>query len=228
MFNPDGSEAEMCGNGIRCFAKYVFDRKMHTDSILTVETLGGVKTLKLNTSGGKVQTARADMGEPKLLRSEIPMKGDNTQVVGETLKAAGKKLEITCVSMGNPHCVTFVDNVDNYPVGKIGPEVENHPSFPRRTNVEFVEVVSRDELKMRVWERGAGETLACGTGACASAVAAMLNDKVSRKVNVHLLGGELFIEWMGDNRVFMTGPVEEVFDGKVNSSVYRKWVSGDA
>ncbi|OFX13799.1 MAG: diaminopimelate epimerase [Armatimonadetes bacterium RBG_16_58_9] len=228
MFNPDGSEAEMCGNGIRCFAKYVFDRKMHTDPILTVETLGGVKTLKLNTSGGKVQTARVDMGEPKLLRSEIPMKGGNTQVVGETLKAAGKKLEITCVSMGNPHCVTFVDNVDNYSVEKIGPEVENHPSFPRRTNVEFVEIVSRDELRMRVWERGAGETLACGTGACASAVAAMLNDKVSRKVTVHLLGGDLFIEWMGDNRVFMTGPVEEVFDGKGNSSVYRKWVSGDA
>lgn len=226
MFNPDSSEAEMCGNGIRCFAKYLYDRKMHTDVIMSVETLGGVKTLKLNAAGGKVQTVRVDMGEPKLLRSEIPMKGTaGDKVIAEPLKVSGKKFEITCVSMGNPHCVTFVDHVDEFPVEKLGPEVENHPSFPQRTNVEFVEILNQQEIKMRVWERGAGETLACGTGACASAVASMLNDKVQRKVTVHLRGGDLFIEWLGDNKVFMTGPAEEVFDGKVNSTEFKKWIS---
>ncbi len=226
MFNPDGSEAEMCGNGIRVFAKYVYDRKMHSDVLLTVETLGGIKTLKLNTVGGKVQTVRVDMGEPRLLRSEIPMKGEGGEkVIAEPLKVAGKKIEITCVSMGNPHCVTFVDKVDEYPVEKIGPQIENHPSFPQRTNVEFVEVLNKNEIKMRVWERGAGETLACGTGACASAVASILNDKVSRKVTVHLLGGDLFIEWLGDNKVYMTGPAEEVFEGKVSNAEFKKWIS---
>lgn len=227
MINPDGSEAEMCGNGIRCFAKYVFDHKLHRDVLLTVETLGGIKTLKLNTAGGKVQTVRVDMGEPKLMRSEIPMKGDNEKVIAEPLKVAGKKIEITCVSMGNPHCVSFVDNVDNYPVDKIGPEMENHPYFPQRTNVEFVEVLNQQEIKMRVWERGASETLACGTGACASAIASMLNDKVSRKITVHLRGGDLFIEWLGDNKVFMTGPAEEVYEGKVFPAEYKKWMSDD-
>ena len=228
MFNPDGSEAEMCGNGIRCFGKYVFDRKMHKDVVLTVETLAGVKTLKLNAAGGKVLTARVEMGEPKLLRSEIPMTGSNTKVVSEPLKVAGKKVAVTCVSMGNPHCVTFVDNVESYPVEKLGPQFENHPRFPRRTNVEFVEVLGRDEVKMRVWERGAGETLACGTGACAAVVASILNDKVARKVTTHLPGGDLFIEWMGNGKLFMTGPAEEVFEGKTSASVLRKWVSGSA
>lgn len=223
MFNPDGSEAEMCGNGIRCFAKYIYDRKMHRDVVMTVETLGGIKTLKLNAVGGRVRTVRVDMGEPKLMRSEIPMRGSETRVIAEPLKVAGKKYEITCVSMGNPHCVTFVDRVDEYPVAKIGPEFENHPSFPARTNVEFVEVMNQQEIKMRVWERGAGETLACGTGACASAVASMLNNKVSRKVTVHLRGGDLFIEWLGDNKVFMTGPAEEVFEGKVGAGQLKQW-----
>ncbi|MCE5200603.1 MAG: diaminopimelate epimerase [Armatimonadota bacterium] len=226
MFNPDGSEAEMCGNGIRCFAKYVFDRKMHQDVIMTVETMGGIKTLKLNAAGGKVQTVRVDMGEPGLLRSEIPMKGTGSdKVVAEPLKVAGKKVEITCVSMGNPHCVTFIDHVDDFPVERIGPEIENHPNFPQRTNVEFVEVINQQEIKMRVWERGAGETLACGTGACGAAVASMLNDKVQRKVTVHLRGGDLFIEWLGDNKVFMTGPAEEVFEGRVGPAEFKKWVS---
>ena len=223
MFNPDGSEAEMCGNGIRCFAKYICDRKMHQDVVMTVETLGGIKTLKLNSVGGRVRTVRVDMGEPKLMRSEIPMKGSNTRVIAEPLKVAGKKYEITCVSMGNPHCVTFVERVDEYPVAKIGPEFESHPSFPARTNVEFVEVINQQEIKMRVWERGAGETLACGTGACASAVASMLNNKVSRKVTVHLRGGDLFIEWLGDNKVFMTGPAEEVFEGEVGAAILKQW-----
>lgn len=229
LINSDGSEAEMCGNGIRCFAKYVFDRKMHTDVVMTVETLAGVKTIKLNTAGGKVQTARVDMGEPKLVRGEIPMKGAASErVISEPLKVLGKKIDITCVSMGNPHCVTYVDDVDNYPVDKIGPEIENHPSFPKRTNVEFIQVINQQEIKMRVWERGCGETMACGTGACASAVASVLNDKVGRKVTVHLRGGDLLIEWLGDNKVFMTGPAEEVYEGKVNAAEFKKWLSDGA
>jgi diaminopimelate epimerase len=229
IFNADGSEAEMCGNGIRCFAKFLFDRKMHTDPVLTVETLAGVKVLKLNTSGGKVTTVKVDMGRPVLKRSEIPMKGlDSQRVIAEPLKVGGKKLELTCLSMGNPHCVTFVDRTEDYPADKIGPQIERHPYFPQRTNVEFVQVLNEKEISMRVWERGVGETLACGTGACAAAVASMLNDKVDRKVTVHLLGGDLFIEWLGDDRVQMTGPADEVFEGKVERSTFKKWVSGSA
>jgi len=216
IFNSDGSEAEMCGNGIRCFAKYVFDRKMGQDVVMTVETLAGIKTLKLNAVGGKVQTVRVDMGEPRLLRSEIPMRGpENTKVISEPLKVGGKKIEVTCVSMGNPHCVTFVDDVEHYPVEKMGPQIENHPSFPARTNVEFAQIVNKEEIKVRTWERGCGETLACGTGSCASVVAAALNEKGSRRATVHLLGGDLLIEWLGDNKIFMTGPAEEVFEGKI-------------
>ena len=226
VINSDGSEAEMCGNGVRVFAKYAFDRKMHLDPVMTIETLGGIKTLKLDTTGGKVRTARVDMGEPKLLRSDIPMKGGNdARVIAEPLKVAGKKIDITCVSMGNPHCVTFVDNVDSYPIEKIGPEVENHPNFPQRTNTEFVEIISPKEIKMRVWERGAGETLACGTGSCASVVAAVLNDKTTRKVTVHLRGGDLLIDWLGDNHLYMTGPAEEIFEGKVSAAEYKQWIS---
>ena len=226
MFNPDGSEAEMCGNGIRCFAKYVYDRKIHQDVLMSVETLAGTKTLKLNVAGGKVQTVRVDMGEPRLRRSEIPMKGaDEPKVVMEPVKIGGRKYELTCVSMGNPHCVTFVDRLDGQPVEKLGVEIEHHPYFPQRTNVELVEVLGQHEIKMRVWERGAGETLACGTGACAAAVASALADKASRKLTVHLLGGDLFIEWLGDNKVYMTGNAEEVFEGKVNGATLKKWTS---
>lgn len=226
VINADGSEAGMCGNGIRVFAKYAYDRKLHTDPVMTVETPSGIKTLKLDTTGGKVHTARVDMGEPGLMRSEIPMRGDNTRVVGEPLKVAGKKIEITCVSIGNPHCVTFVDNVAGYPVEKMGPEIENHPSFPQRTNVEFVEVVSPREIKMRVWERGVGETLACGSGSCASVVAGFLNERTTRKVTVHLRGGDLLIEWMGDNKLHMTGPAQEVFEGEVTEAQYKRWSEG--
>ena len=225
VINADGSEAGMCGNGVRVFAKYAYDRKLHTDPVMTVETLGGIQILKLDTTGGKVHTARVDMGEPGLMRSQIPMKGDNTRVVGEPLKVAGKKIEVTCVSIGNPHCVTFVDNVAGYPVEKMGPEIENHPSFPQRTNVEFVEIVSPKEIKMRVWERGVGETLACGSGSCASVVAGVLSDRTTRKVTVHLRGGDLLIEWLGDNRLYMTGPAEEVFEGNVSAAEYKRWIT---
>ena len=217
MFNPDGSEAEMCGNGIRCFAKYVHDRRLVSESQVKVETLAGVKALKMQLRGGKVETVRVDMGTPQLLRSEIPMRGDdNGRVIGERLKVEGQTFEITAVSMGNPHVIIFEDNVANFPVAKWGPLIENHKSFPQRTNVHFVQVCNNGEVIVRTWERGAGETLACGTGACAVAVASVLNNKTGRTVTTHLPGGELRIEWLGDNRVMMTGPAEEVFEGEIS------------
>lgn len=216
MFNPDGSEAEMCGNGIRCFAKYVYDRKLIPEPQVKVETLAGIKILKLLTRGGKVEQVRVDMGSPRLNRSEIPMRGDDdNRVIAEALKAEGKKFEITCVNMGNPHVVIFEENLDSVPVSRLGPAIETHKSFPQRTNVHFVQVCNPGEIIVRTWERGAGETLACGTGACACVVAAVLNDKTSRAVDVHLPGGDLRIEYTGDNRVLMTGPAEEVFEGEL-------------
>lgn len=216
MLNPDGSESEMCGNGIRCFAKYVYDRKLINDTQVKVETLAGVKTLKLLLQGGKVNAVRVDMGVPHLLRSEIPMKGDdNGQVIREPLKVEGQKFEITAVSMGNPHVIIFEDSVENFPVAKWGPLIENHKSFPQRTNVHFVKICGPGEVIVRTWERGAGETLACGTGACATVVACVLNNRTNRSVDVHLPGGDLRIEWMGDSRVLMTGPAEEVFEGDI-------------
>ncbi len=215
MFNPDGSEAEMCGNGIRCFAKFVYEHGIHPETQMKVETGAGIKILKLQTRGGKVETVRVDMGVPRLLRSEIPMRGDdNDSVIGEVIKVDGQKCEITAVSMGNPHVVIFEENVMQVPVSKIGPLIENHRLFPERTNVQFVQVCSNSEIILRTWERGAGETLACGTGACAAAVASVLNNRTGRTVLVHLPGGELRIEWLGDQRVMMTGPAEEVFHGE--------------
>jgi diaminopimelate epimerase len=216
MFNPDGSEAEMCGNGIRCFAKYIYDRRLAADTQVKVETLAGTKLLKLITRSGKVDAVKVDMGQPHLRRSEIPMRGDDAdKVVGETLKADGRKFEITAVSMGNPHVVIFEDHLDNFDLARFGPQIENHKSFPQRTNVQMVQVCSSSEIILRTWERGAGITLACGTGACAAVVASALNNKTGKKVNVHLPGGDLYIEWMGDNRVMMTGPAEEVFEGEI-------------
>jgi diaminopimelate epimerase len=216
IFNPDGSEPESCGNGIRCLAKFVYERKLTTETTLTVETLGGVKTLKLSVAGGKVQTVRVDMGEPAFIRRLIPMRGpDETEAVNEKVKANGSKLDVTCLSVGNPHCVTFVDDVEHFPVEKLGPHIENHHLFPRRTNVEFVQVLNRRELRVRVWERGAGETLACGSGACASVIAAARTERADRRATVHLLGGELQIEWLGDGHVHMTGPAVEVFTGEL-------------
>src|SRR5579871_5352286 len=197
MFNTDGSEAEMCGNGIRCFAKYVYDRKLIPDTQVKVETLAGVKLLKLQVRAGRVESVRVDMGVPRLLRSEIPMRGDdNGRVINEGLKAEGRRFEITCVNMGNPHAVVFEDNVEAFPVAKYGPSIETHKSFPERTNVHFVQVCNPGEIIVRTWERGAGETLACGTGACGSVVACVLNDRTVRSVLVHLPGGDLRVEWM--------------------------------
>jgi diaminopimelate epimerase len=217
MFNPDGSEAEMCGNGIRCFARYAFERHIVDDTQLRVETAAGIKSLKLLTRGGKVEAVKVDMGQPRLKRSEIPMRGDEAdRVIREPIKVDGRKFDITAVSMGNPHVVIFEDNVSSFDVERFGPQIETHRAFPQRTNVHFVQVCSSSELVMRTWERGAGITLACGTGACAVAVAAALNEKTGKRVQTHLPGGDLLIEWNGDNRVHMTGPAEFVFEGEID------------
>ncbi len=220
MFNPDGSEAEMCGNGIRCFAKFLYDRDL-TDqrSEIAVETGAGQLMLQVTPGpDGKAATVRVDMGEPVLKPSQIPTllaEGDGP-VVGVPLDLGDQTLSVTAVSMGNPHAVVFVDDVKAYPIEQVGPKVESHPAFPRRVNTEFVQVVSRAETIFRVWERGAAETLACGTGACASVVAGVLNDKTDRRVLVHLPGGDLDIEWSAaDSHVYMTGAATEVFAGEI-------------
>jgi diaminopimelate epimerase len=216
MYNSDGSRSEMCGNGLRCVGKYAYDHGLARKERLRVETDAGVKTLELSIEGGRAVAARTDMGPPRLDRAEIPMLGAPGRVVGETLRAAGRDLVVTCVSMGNPHCVTFVDDPDAFPVETVGPAVENHASFPRRTNAEFVKVVSPREVVQRTWERGAGETWACGSGACAVAVAGRLNGLLGPDVTVHLRGGDLRIEWAGEGAsVFMTGPAVEVFRGEI-------------
>jgi diaminopimelate epimerase len=217
VINSDGSEAEMCGNGVRCLGKYVFDRGLTTSAELNVETGAGVKTLLLNSADGKVKTVKVDMGAPEFRRNAIPMSGPDAEIVrDEPISVSGANLSVTCVSMGNPHCVAFVDDVAAYPVASIGPQVERHELFPKRTNVEFVQIMGPSEIKMRVWERGAGETLACGTGACASAIASALNGKTGDKVLVHLAGGDLEIDWTGREHVYMTGPASDVFDGELN------------
>jgi diaminopimelate epimerase len=214
MFNPDGSEAEMCGNGTRCVARFVYDRKLKTDSVITLETLAGIRTLRLTTSGGKVEAIRVDMGRPRLRRSEIPMRGPDTEVVlDEPIKIGGRKITFTAVSMGNPHVVVFDQKLNLNQVAVLGPAIENHRLFPQRTNVQFCDVQSTSEVVLRTWERGAGVTLACGTGACAAVVAGVLTKRLTRRVKVHLLGGDLLIEWNGDDKVMMTGPAEEVFQG---------------
>ncbi|KXK33485.1 MAG: diaminopimelate epimerase [Candidatus Brocadia sinica] len=215
IFNADGSEAQMCGNGIRCVAKYVYDHKITQKNPLTVETLAGTKTIQVFTENGKVSKARVNMGKPRLMRSEIPMLGKETQVIDEIL-AIDKEVSfrITCVSMGNPHCVIFVDNLNKIDIQKYGPEIERHRVFPERTNVHFVHVHNPKEVTMKTWERGSGITMACGTGASAVCVAGVLNKKIERKILAHLPGGDLELEWAGDDNVYMTGPATEVFTGE--------------
>lgn len=214
MFNPDGSEAEMCGNGIRCFGKYVYDHGLTGKKRITVATLAGTKTLDFAVAGGKVKTVKVDMGEPRLERPEIPMTGTG-RAVNEVLKVGGWSFRFTSVSMGNPHCVIFVPRVSDFPVTEVGPQIETHKWWPRKVNVEFVEVVSRKEVRQRTWERGAGETWGCGTGAAAVCVAGVLTGRTDRKILNHLLGGDLTLEWGKDNHVFKTGPAVEVFEGEV-------------
>ncbi|WP_066382616.1 diaminopimelate epimerase [Anabaena sp. CA = ATCC 33047] len=216
IFNSDGSEPEMCGNGIRCLAAFLADLEglSRTKDTYRIHTLAGVITPQLMPDG----EVKVDMGLPRLLASEIPttLTAADAKVINQPLEVEGTTWDVTCVSMGNPHCITFVEDVAAIPLETIGPKFEHHPVFPQRTNTEFIQVVSRDYLKMRVWERGAGITLACGTGACASLVAGVLTGKCDRAAVVELPGGLLHIEWSeADQRVYMTGPAERVFTGKV-------------
>jgi diaminopimelate epimerase len=213
MFNADGSESEMCGNGLRCVAKYVYDHGIARKDHLTIETGRGILAVDLEVSGGKAKRVRVNMGEPILDAEKIPtlLKGDPPKEA--ELLVEGEAFAFTCVSMGNPHAVAFVPEITDRLVHQIGPIVEKHEAFPRRVNVEFVKVNSRTDADMRVWERGSGETLACGTGACAVAVAGILTDRFDRKVTIHLVGGDLEIEWGADNHVYKTGPAVEVFCG---------------
>lgn len=217
IYNADGSAAKMCGNGIRCVGKYVYDKEMTNKKIVTVETLSGIKTLFLSVNDeDKVESVRVNVGKPSLTPSEIPVVSDKEQVLDESIKVAGKKFKMTCVSMGNPHCVVFVDDVENFDIEKYGPEFENNELFPDRINTEFVQVVDKNHIKMRVWERGSGETLACGTGASASAVASYLNEFTENEVYVELLGGTLYIEYdTSEDAVYMTGPAEISFEGEI-------------
>jgi diaminopimelate epimerase len=214
MFNADGSEAEMCGNGLRCVAKYVYDHGIARKERLNIETGRGILIVDLEVKGGKAERVRVDMGEPILQAEKVPtlLKG-NPPVEAEIL-IEGEAFAFTCVSMGNPHAVAFVDEITDRLIHQVGPRVETHEAFPRRTNVEFVRANSRTDAHMRVWERGSGETMACGTGACAVAVAGVLSGRLDRKVTLHLLGGDLQIEWAADNHVYKTGPAVEVFSGE--------------
>ncbi|MDP4126657.1 MAG: diaminopimelate epimerase [Bacillota bacterium] len=213
IFNSDGSEPEMCGNASRCFARYVYDQGIVLHNPMRVETLAGILTLGLNIQDGQVQGVRVDMGEPILRAELVPVLGQGEPVVGKSLEVLGETFQYTAVSMGNPHCVIFVEDFAKLDFERIGPAIEKHPLFPRKTNVEFIRIDSPREMTMKVWERGAGPTLACGTGACGSTVAAVLNQKTERAVTVHLPGGDLFIEWGQDNHVYMTGPASYVFKG---------------
>lgn len=217
IINSDGSEAEQCGNAIRCVAKYVYDNGLTNKELISIETLGaGAQAVQLRVEGGKVQTVRVDMGEPILNGLAVPTTVDQEQVVEHPIEVDGHEFRFTAVSMGNPHCVIYVDDAANFDLAAWGPKLETHPMFPRKINVEFVTVNSREHTEMRVWERGAGPTLACGTGACATVVASVLNGYTDRTATVTLKGGDLLIEWNeADNHVYMTGPAAEVFRGSL-------------
>lgn len=214
MYNADGSRGEMCGNGIRCVAKYVYDYGLTDKTSISVETLGGIKYLDLTVEDGKVKLVKVDMGKPILTPTQIPIVAEGDRVIDEPIEVGNVTYRMTGVSMGNPHTVVFVDDVQHLEIEKIGPLFENHERFPKRINTEFVKVIDRKTVQMRVWERGSAETLACGTGACAVAVACILNGLTEDEVTVHLLGGDLQIFWDREkDTVFMTGPAEVVFDG---------------
>ena len=217
MYNADGSRGEMCGNGIRCVAKYVYDYGLTDKTQISVETLGGIKYPDLTVEDGKVVLVKVDMGKPELKSDLIPIISENEKVIDEPIEVDGKVYHMTGVSMGNPHTVIYVDDVKSLDLEKIGPKFENHERFPKRINTEFVRCIDRNTVEMRVWELGSGVTLACGTGACAVAVASILNNLTDTRVTVKLLGGDLQIEWDREkNHVFMTGPAKVVFDGVID------------
>lgn len=220
MYNADGTRAQMCGNGIRCVAKYVYDYGLTDKTSVTIESFGSVKYLDLTIGeDGKVSTVRVNMGAPIIKAAEVPVLSDNQQVINEEIKVNGQTYKMTCVSMGNPHAVVFVNDIDDmrkYDIEKIGPYFEKHERFPERTNTEFVRIIDKNNVQMRVWERGTGETLACGTGCCATTVACVLNGLTDTVVNVKVLGGEIQCEWDRDeNLVYMTGPAVTVFEGSI-------------
>lgn len=217
MYNADGSRGEMCGNGIRCVGKYVYDRGLTDQTHITVETLGGIKQLELLTENKKAVQIRVDMGRPEFAAEKIPVRAEQKEVINAPLIVNGREYPVTCVSMGNPHCVVFLEeDVRNLNLPEIGPHFENHEKFPQRINTEFINVLDQRTLRMRVWERGSGETLACGTGACAAAAAAIVNGYTDTEVTVRLLGGDLKIQWDGKSgTVYMTGPAAFVFDGEI-------------
>ncbi len=217
IFNPDGSEAEMCGNALRCVAKYAYERGLVQERAFKIETKAGVKVPEIILEDQCVTAVRVDMGEPVLERGLIPVLGPaGTRVIEEEIRVDGESLKYTAVSMGNPHCLIFVPDVSQVPVRNLGPRLEHHELFPRRINVEFIQVLSPEEIVVRVWERGAGETLACGTGACASVVGGVLTGRTGSRVRVNLPGGQLFVEWAENNHVYMTGPASEVFQGTLS------------
>ncbi len=217
MYNADGSRSEMCGNGIRCVGKYVYDYGLTDKTEISVETLAGIKYLKLILKDGKVDLVTVDMGAPELQAEKIPVALRLDEVIDQPIQVGSTVYQMTCVSMGNPHAVVFVDAVEKFPLETVGPLFEHHVMFPNRVNAEFIEVLNRKEVNMRVWERGTGETLACGTGACASAVACILNHKTEDEITLHLLGGDLKVAWDREkNTIYMTGPARVVFDGEIN------------
>lgn len=216
MYNADGSRGEMCGNGIRCVAKYVYDYGLTDKTSISVETLGGVKYLDLTIKDGKVALVKVDMGKPEFKLEQIPIVSDEERVVNEPIIVGGMEYRMTGVSMGNPHVVVYVKDLEGVKIEDVGPKFENHERFPKRVNTEFAKVLDRKTIEMRVWERGSGETLACGTGACAVAVASILNGMTEDQVTVKLLGGDLLIEWDQEaDRVYMTGPATVVYDGEI-------------
>ena len=217
MYNADGSQGAMCGNGIRCVAKYMYDYGITDKTSISVETKSGIKYLDLTIKDGKVDTVKVNMGTPILKAVDIPVRSEKEQVIDEPVMVDGKEWKITCVSMGNTHAITYIDDVKNLEIEKIGPKFENHEIFPDRVNTEFVRVIDRNTVEMRVWERGSGETLACGTGACAVAVSSILNGLTEEEVTVKLLGGDLKIFWdRTENKVYMTGSATTVFDGEID------------
>lgn len=213
IFNADGSEAETCGNGIRCFAKYVYERGFTTKTDFVIETGGGPNGVVLNVANGIVSSVRSNMGKPRFERSEIPMIGPAGQVIEEAIDVDGRTMHVTCANIGNPHAVFFVDDATLVPLAEIGPKVETHAAFPERTNVEFVNIIDRQNLVMRIWERGSGITMASGSGSCGAALASMITGRVDRRVSVHLVYGELTIEWAEDGNCYQEGPATEVFSG---------------
>lgn len=217
MYNSDGSQSQMCGNGIRCVGKYVYDNRLTDKTEVSIDTLAGIKYLKLNVKDGYVTDVTVDMGRPELEAKKVPVIAEEEKVIAKKVNIGGTEYSMTCVSMGNPHAIVFVDSVRDIDIEKTGPLFENDSMFPERTNTEFIEIVDRKTLKMRVWERGAGETLACGTGACAALVAAVLNGYADEEASLILLGGTLHIKWdRKEDKVYMQGPATTVFTGEIN------------